>query len=81
MMNGAVPALALAAKKLLAEFTKNNATCEENAVSLQEIYDNWQVRAPRLLRMLAIKSRTRFLCRKKKLLKTEDGKYYLNTEK
>ena len=77
-MSYIVPVLVARRKRLMSEFEKNGAICEEKAVTVQEIYDNWQIKVIKLLRMRAITLDTKFLCRKGKLIITEDGKYYLN---
>jgi hypothetical protein len=75
------PALMARRKKLMLEFEKNGATCKEKAVTVQEIYDNWQIRVVKLFRMRAINLDIQFLHSKGKLIKTEDEKYYLNIGK
>ena len=67
------------ARRLSASFVKHGITCEEKAVTIQEIYDNnsWRVGGIRPLRMRALTVALRFLCRKRKVVKTADDKYYL----
>jgi len=80
-MSFIVPVLVARRKRLLSEFEKNGVTCEEKAVTLQEIHDNWQIRVISSLRMRAITLDTRFLCRRGRLIKTSEEKYYLYVNK
>ena len=79
-----VPAIVAGnARRLGASFVKNGITCEEKAVTIQEMYDDnsWIVGGIKPLRMRALTVALRFLCRKKKVVKTEDEKYYLVIDK
>ena len=71
------------ARRLRASFVKNGITCEEKAVTIQEMYDDnsWNAGGIRPLRMRALKVALRFLCRKGKVIKTADEKYYLTPDK
>ena len=75
------PVLIARRKRLMSEFEKNGAICEEKAVTIQEMHENWQIRVIKPLRMRALILDTRFLCRKGKLNKTDNEKYFLNNSK
>ena len=81
MLQSIGPVLIARRKRLMSEFEKNGAICEEKAVTCQEIYDNWNIRVFRPLRMRAIMLDTQFLCRRHKLVKTKNEKYYLYISK
>ena len=80
-MTFVVPAVVARRKRLLSEFEKNGAVCEAKAADIQEMYDNWQIRVFKPLRMRALRLDTRFLCNRGKLVETADGKYYLSADK
>ena len=80
-MSFIVPVLVARRKRLLSEFEKNGAVCEEKAVTIQEMYDSWQIRVFRPLRMRALTVDVRFLCRRGKIVKTDNEKYFLNSGK
>jgi hypothetical protein len=71
------------ARRLSASFIRNGITCEEKAVTIQEMYDDnsWVVGGIKLLRMRALTITLRFLCRRRKVVKTEDEKYYFAANK
>ena len=73
-----VPVIAGRRKNLISEFKRNGATCIENAVTPQEIFDNWQLRGIRALRMQQIMMDTNFLCARGTLTKTLNEKFYLD---
>ena len=75
------PVLIARRKRLMSEFEKNGAVCEEKAVTIREMHDNWQIQVVKPLRMRALILDTRFLCRTRKLNKTNDEKYFLNSSK
>ena len=81
-----IPAAAIVAgnaRRLGDSFVKKGITIEEKAVTIQEMYDDdsWTVGGIRPMRMRAIEVALRFLVRKKKVVKTEDDKYYLVLDK
>ena len=80
-MSFIVPVLAARRKRLMSEFEKNGAIGKEQAVSIQEMYDNWQIRVFKPLRMRALTMDIRFLCRRGRLVKTDNEKYFLTSSK
>lgn len=80
-MSTVVAVMGFRRKHLLSEFQKNGATSKEKAVTVQEIYDNWDIKGFRPLRMRAIRLDTDFLCGKGKLIRTEEGKFYFYASK
>ena len=74
------PVLFARRKKLLEHLKNIQANSIETAKTIDEILPGWEFGFVKILRRHALMVDLRFLAARKKLAKTNDGKYYLLTK-